>query len=305
MDELGTADRRAGPPDGPRTMASSPHAARIRAYYDESWTDYTLVWITKQARGLHFGYWDETTRTHAESLTNINRVLAAAIGIRDGQRILDAGCGVGDGAVWLARHFNVEVVGITLVPAQIARAQAFARRMGVHDRVSFELQDYTDTSFADASFDVVWALESLCHAPDKLAFLTEAHRVLRPGGRLGVVEYMRTERALSPDEDRLMQRWFAWWAIANLGSDADFRRWTAAAGFEETDLSDITPHALPSFRRLYRLARVVYPGATLLRALRLATQIQYDNKRGSLAGYKALHAGLWHQSVLTATAPVR
>src|SRR5262249_38183138 len=147
------------------------------------------------------------------------------------------------------------------------------RRMGVADRVRFELGDYTATSFPDASFDAVWTLESLCHAPDKPAFLREARRLLRPGGRLGIVEYMRTERALTPAEDHLMQQWFACWAIANLGADSDFHRWVKLAGFEATELADITPQMLPSFRRLYRLALAVYPVATLLRALRLATQV--------------------------------
>jgi cyclopropane fatty-acyl-phospholipid synthase-like methyltransferase len=284
-------------------VSGIPDVARIRAYYDQTWMDYWLVWLSPRSRGLHFGYWDEGTSSHAESLLNTNRVLAQAIGIQPGQRILDAGCGVGDGAVWLARHFEVEVVGISLVPSQIARAQAFARKMGVARRVSFEVGDYTRTRFPGASFDVVWALESLCHAPDKRRFLAEAQRLLRPGGRLGMVEYMRADRPFAAADEALMQQWFAWWAIANLASAGEWEQWSREAGFVDVHGEDISLHVIPSFRRLYRIALLVYPGATALRALRLATAIQYDNKRGALAGYRALRKGLWRDGILTATAP--
>ncbi len=100
-----------------------------------------------------------------------------------------------------------------------------------------------------------------------------------------------------------MRSWFEWWAIANLATEDEWRRWTDEVGFNDSQARDFTSHALPSFRRLYRLAQLVYPGAAALRALRLATEIQYNNKRGARAGYRALRAGLWHFGLLTATVP--
>ena len=189
------------------------HLARIRAYYDETWLDYRWLWLNRHNYALHFGYWDAHTRTHAAALLNLNRVLARALAIRPGQRILDAGCGVGGSAIWLAQTFGAEVVGITPVPSQVDRARRHARATGVADRVTFEQQDYTHTTFPDRSFDYVWAIESVCHAPDKRAVLREARRVLRPGGRLGVIEYVRTGRPHAPADERLLQRWLSDWAI--------------------------------------------------------------------------------------------
>src|SRR5437764_9632507 len=111
---------------------------------------------------MHFGFWDESTRSHAESLVNLNRVLAREIGIQPGQRVLDAGCGVGGSTIWLARTLEVDVVGITPVAHQVRRARRYAEQQGVADRASFDERDYTATGFAGASFDVVWAMESAC-----------------------------------------------------------------------------------------------------------------------------------------------
>lgn len=72
-----------------------------------------MLWLNPQNRAIHFGYWDEHIRSHSESLLNINRVLTNHLGIRSGQRILDAGCGVGGSTIWLAKTYQVEVVSIT------------------------------------------------------------------------------------------------------------------------------------------------------------------------------------------------
>src|SRR6266568_4985056 len=94
-------------------LSHQPDLPRIRDYYDETWLDYRMLWLNPQNIAIHFGYWDERTRGHGESLLNMNRVLASQIGIRTGQRILDAGCGVGGSSIWLAQTYGVEVVGIT------------------------------------------------------------------------------------------------------------------------------------------------------------------------------------------------
>src|SRR5262249_9800587 len=104
---------------------------RIRTYYDETWGDYRWLWLSPRNYAIHFGYWDTGTRTHAESLLNMNRALAERIGLRPGQRVLDAGCGVGGSAAWLARTQGAEVVGITLVASQVARARRYAAAQGV------------------------------------------------------------------------------------------------------------------------------------------------------------------------------
>ncbi len=149
----------------------SAHLEGVRAYYDATWFDYRFIWLTRRNLSIHFGYWDEHTRSHNESVLNLNRRLAQELGIQPGQRILDAGCGVGGSAIWLAKTYGVEVVGITPVASQVRRARQFAREQGVADLVTFEQQDYVSTSFPAASFDVVWAIESVCHAPEKIASL--------------------------------------------------------------------------------------------------------------------------------------
>lgn len=279
-----------------------PDVGRIRAYYDETWLDYRLLWLNPENHAIHFGYWDETACTHAESLVNMNRALAARIGVQPGQRILDAGCGVGGSAIWLAKEYGVEVVGITPVASQVARARRHAREQDVAHRVSFDQQDYTCTSFPDASFDVVWAIESVCHAPAKRLFLAEARRILRPGGRLGIDEHMRTRRPYAEADEGLLHSWLSGWAIPDLATGPEFVGWTRQAGFADVRLVDITRNVRPSLRRLYWMARLSWPAALALHAIGLRSAVQHGNTRGARDQYRALQRGLWFEGILTATA---
>lgn len=275
---------------------------RVSAYYDETWLDYRLLWLDPENYAIHFGYWDRKTQGHAHSLIRMNEVLADAIRIQPGQRVLDAGCGVGGSAIWLARSRRVAVVGITPVASQVRRARHFAAQHGVSADVVFAEQDYTRTDFPAASFDVVWAIESVCHAADKAQFFREAHRLLRPGGRLGIVEYMRHRRPYPPRDERLLQSWLSGWVIPDIATRDELVRLATGAGFQRIELTDIAGHVRPSLRRLHRMAALAYPVALVLRRLRLRTDTQHGNVRGARDQYRALRRGLWFEGILTATA---
>ena len=283
-------------------MAVTHDLHPIQHYYDETWHDYRWLWLNPSNYAIHFGYWDDRTRKHADALNRLNAALAERIGIQHGARILDAGCGVGGSAIWLAETFAARVVGITPVASQVERARRFGVQRGVSDRVRFAKEDYLRTSFPDASFDVVWALESICHAADKAGFYREARRLLRPGGRLGIVEYLRTARPLPHGDEALLHSWLSGWAIPDIATGAEHREWATAFGFDDVGLIDITPRVRPSLARLHRMASFAWPAALMLRALRVRSDTQHGNVRGARDQFRALRRGLWFDAMLTATA---
>lgn len=282
---------------------AAPVDEAIIDYYDETWVDYRLLWLNPDNLAVHFGYADESTRGHTEALKNMNRVLARRAGIQPGQRVLDAGCGVGGSSLWLAQECDAEVVGITPVASQVDMARRYAARRGLADQVRFEQADYAATSFPDASFDVVWVLEALCHAPSKAAFYREAARLLRPGGRVVVAEYVRTDRPVDEVGERLLHEWLDGWAIPDIDSPEEHRAHLAAAGFTDVRLDDVTEHTRPSLRRLYRMAYYTFPLAVIARTLRIRSAVQHKNVVGSVRQYQALQRKAWFYSIISATKP--
>jgi tocopherol O-methyltransferase len=287
----------------PQSASGSHNVQRLVSYFDETHLHYRVLWMTSQALAMHMGYWDAETPDHASSLVNMNRVLAARGRMRPGDRVLDAGCGVGGSAIWLVEEFGVEVTGINVVERQLRDAQRHARRHGVNDRVRFEYQDITCTTFPADSFNVVWAIESACHTQEKRTFLTEARRLLVPGGRLLVADGFRTRRPLRPSEEQLLSSWLAGWAVPDLVTGEEFTNVAREVGFEHIRFEDISPNVQPSLRRLYRMARAMYPpGRAVLRPLHLISDTQLANACSALLQYQAFQRGLWLYGIFTALA---
>ncbi|MGH3857468.1 MAG: SAM-dependent methyltransferase, partial [Pseudonocardiaceae bacterium] len=225
--------------------------------------------------------------------------------IQAGERVLDAGCGVGGSSLWLATERGARVVGITPVASQVALARGYAADRGLSDRVHFEQADYVATPFLAASFDIVWACESLCHALSKAAFYREAARVLRPGGRMIVAEYVRAARPVDPTGERLLHEWLDGWAIPDIDTPGEHLGHLAAAGFTDARLDDVTAHTRPSLRRLYRMAYWTYPLAVLGRGTGVRSSVQHANVIASIRQYQALRHNAWFYSILSATLPRR
>jgi tocopherol O-methyltransferase len=124
-------------------------------------------------------------------------------------------------------------------PARCAASPARARLRFAH-------ADFLDTGFEDASFDGVVGIESVCYAEPKSAFLAEAWRVLRPGGRLVVLDGFRQRTALTPRDARDLSRFVSGWALSGLAFVGEFDAALHAAGFESVDYSDKRRAVMPS-----------------------------------------------------------
>ena len=92
----------------------------VVGYYRSTTMQYRWAWDREH---LHYGYWDRTVHSHRRSLVRMLEVMADVGGIRPGDSVLDAGCGVGGSAIWLAKRYGAKVHGITLVPEQAATAE--------------------------------------------------------------------------------------------------------------------------------------------------------------------------------------
>ncbi|MFH1661626.1 MAG: class I SAM-dependent methyltransferase [Candidatus Falkowbacteria bacterium] len=263
----------------------------IKKYYEQCDNSYQH-WGSEEIYNIHYGFWDDETHSHIEALNNMNRVLAEKVGIKSGDRILDAGCGVGASSIWLAKHYNVEVVGITLSELQCQKATIFAKKEGLYDRVKFYVQDYTKTSFPDKSFDVVWAVESVCHTINKNKFLNETKRLLKAGGRLILADgFIRKESKL---DKILLNNWIKRWAIPNLADADSFKKYAEKIGFKNTNFEDISKNILRSSREIFKR------GSFGLPTYKLKNKVQIDHVIGCIFQHLSLKADVWFYGVFYA-----
>ena len=109
----------------------------------------------------------------------------ASLDLQPGERLLISGIGTGLDLPFLPR--DVDVLGGDLVPAMLAKAHARRARLGL-ENVRLATMDAQALPVPDASFDAVLLHLIVAIAPDGHAVLAEACRVLRPGGRIAVLD---------------------------------------------------------------------------------------------------------------------
>ncbi len=272
-------------------------------YYDQCHADYKIVWRSHRNLCIHFGFFDDEHTSHAEALPNMNRMLADRARITSADTVLDAGCGVGGSSIWLAEHRGARVRGVNIQPLHLRIAREEARARGLEHLVRFEEQDYCATGFPAESFDVVWALESVCHCNDKLAFIGEAYRVLRSGGRIVVADFFQLRPDLDASQERRMRLWLDGWALPHLAHIDAFRSGLESAGFTGIESEDITANVMRSSRRLYKASRIVLPLSGTLEALGIRTSRQTANVIASHYQYTTIRDGLWGYGAFTGTKP--
>jgi tocopherol O-methyltransferase len=271
----------------------------VNEYYIQTDFDYRRVWHSGDSLAYHFGYYGDGIYEHSHALINANQVLAEIARVKPGDRILDAGCGLGGSSFWLATKRSAQVVGITPVTRHVYAARKKAHDLLLSDRVCFHEADYANTPFPKASFDVVWALESVCHATCKSAFYREAARLLRPGGRIVVAEYIRNSRELGAGTDSQVREWLDGWCIPDIDTADEHVAAASGAGFAGVQLVDYTRTTNRSLRRLYKLACIARPIDQVLYSLGLRSKAQHGNVIASLRQYELLQRGAWFYGILS------
>jgi SAM-dependent methyltransferase len=103
-------------------------------------------------------------------------------------RILDVGCGIGGSTRRLSHETGCHVTGIDLSNEYIDAAERLTKLLNMQEQVTFHACSALELPFDDSSFDGIWSLQMNMNVQDKLAWLKETYRVLKPGGRAVLYE---------------------------------------------------------------------------------------------------------------------
>ncbi|MBC8124642.1 MAG: methyltransferase domain-containing protein [Candidatus Kapabacteria bacterium] len=284
-------------------METALNVQDIVDYYDFCQVDYEEFWQLNARLCMHYGYWDATTPNLGSALSAMNVHVASFGGVQPKDIVLDAGCGVGGSSIFLASQLECTTTGISLSNKQVAQCKDNAANHGVAHCTTFETQNYLDTSYEDNTFDVVWAIESVCYAYDKADFLREAFRILKPGGKLVVADFYSHKVVPGSSGDRLMQKWTRTWAIRAYADVDEFWQKMHAVGFVDCRQSDVSQNVIKSIRRLYYL---FYPGIIYMSIkylMRLRTKQNLLNAWSTYYQYHAFRRGLWRYMFYAAVKP--
>ena len=166
------------------------------------------------------------------------------------RHIVDLGCGCGATMQQLLGYYPLaEITGVNIDEEQLQVAEKKLAHAGLSVRARLHHADFQATGLPASSFDAAYALETSCYgrSETKAAFITEAARLLRPGGRLVVVDGFRKHgRPLPRLVEWLYQKNLNAWQMPSLAQIAVFETTLRQHGFEEVKTRDISWNMLPS-----------------------------------------------------------
>ena len=164
--------------------------------------------------------------------------------------------------------------------------------------VQFEVNDYTNTGYADNSYDIVWALETMGTARDKSLFFKEMYRVLKPGGRLLIADWYKSY-GYNVDEFKCMQDMLYGWAIQDLLTFDEQKELATRFNYNILDHKDVTADIKKTVNLMYwlcipgmlgtKLYTLTHPNATHF------SRVHYKTGFGQYHAYKKKlwKYGLW------------
>jgi tocopherol O-methyltransferase len=210
-------------PESPATVAS---------HYDDLDTFYRELW----GPHLHHGLWRRGDESVGDATVALLEHLFADVPLGPSSRVCDVGCGYGETSRWLAAERGATVVGLTVSRAQHAYA---LKRSAGRENPRIVLQDWMQNDLPDASFDLVFSIESSEHMPDLQRFFHEAARVLRPGGALRVCAWLARE-APAPWERSLLLQPICTEGRLRLCTEAEYAALIEAAGLSLRATEDLS-----------------------------------------------------------------
>ncbi|KAF8822931.1 putative Cycloartenol-C-24-methyltransferase [Cardiosporidium cionae] len=162
-------------------------------YYDIVTDWYELAWGQSFQLGGAQGFKGESL---SERCRRHEYWLAARAGMHQDQKWLDLGCGVGGPMRHLARFTGASIKGINLNMLQLQRAKDYISKEGLQEFCSLLYCDFAklEEKLPLNAFDGAYALEAVCHAPDKMACFKSVFSVLKPGGYYCCYEWVLTDK---------------------------------------------------------------------------------------------------------------
>ncbi len=184
---------------------------RPAAFYDER--DHAARPVFGDGDGfINFGYWAGTAAPGTATLADRRRASRALYdqavkGMRAPHRSwvgLEMGCGQGAGLLHLMRsRARLSMVGVEISQEQVERARG--RTAALADRTRIVQAPASSTGLPDCTVDFVVSVEAFQHFPDQAAWLSEARRLLVPGGRLFLATFFVLDETRVADACRRIE----------------------------------------------------------------------------------------------------
>ncbi len=229
------------------TSNYSENVKTAQDYYNSDDADnfYFHVW---GGEDIHIGLYKDDQESIADASQRTDATMASRYKATPDEhtKIIDLGAAYGGAARWLAKQFGCHVTCLNLSEAQNARNRSITAEQNLADKITVLDGSFEEIPLEDNSFDFAWCQDSLLHSSRREVVLQEVDRVLKPGGEFIFTDPMQAddcpEGVLQPVLDRIH--------LDSLGSFKFYRSTARQLGWEELEITDLTPQLITHYTRV-------------------------------------------------------
>ncbi len=227
------------------------HPEELRIYYEENVQAMEQKASSQEIpTQLHIGLFTSSTVQTGETLEwaqekMVNECVRDLIQ-RENVLILDIGCGFGGPLLWVLNAYpHVKVHGVDIHDSCIKKAEALLKEKTHQDRFKILKMDAHAMTFADETYDSVFAIESLDHMNQPLVF-REIYRVLKNKGLFSFCSFCKKKELSQADEAFLLSTEFL-----TLWHQDEYENMLRNIGYEKIEIVDLTERIHPNFQTFY------------------------------------------------------
>ncbi len=210
--------------------AGYDHTKTVTEYYDLCSEFMVFGW----GASLHFAPLSPRESLEDSKIRH-QRLMIAKLELSKGMTVIDVGCGIGGPMRRVVREAGVRVMGVNSSEVQLDKAKALNAEAGLDHMVDYLACSFMDMgAVADQTFDRGYAIESTCHAPDKVGAFAEIYRVLKPGALFWGQEMCMTDK-FDADDDRhraIKQELMHGIALKDIATTGEVDRALESVGFQ-------------------------------------------------------------------------
>jgi ubiquinone/menaquinone biosynthesis C-methylase UbiE len=236
----------------------------IANYYRDSSFGYSLFHSTSGSIHMALNYDGQFNK---DGYFGQAKIIQEYINRTKAKKVLELASGKGFNSTYLAKQNpDVEFIGIDLTPEHVKFANENAQGIS---NLKFEQGNFQDLQFPDGSFDLVFEVESVCHATDMKKALSESKRVLKPQGLFIVIDGFR-----SPDFDSFSDDLKTAAKLAEISMAVEkgwkINEWTSlceTVGLKVEKVDDLSMAIMPNLSRFQFLARGFFKFPSISRTI--------------------------------------
>lgn len=237
-------------------MRQKEYKTMVNSFYDLVTDFYEWGW----GQSFHFA-----PRVHGEtfneSIVRLEHYIAARLGLKDGVKTLDVGCGVGGPMRNIQQFSGADITGVTINEYQVRVGTQYCKQKGIDDKSRLLQGDFQKLTekFEAGSFDAAYGIEATCHSPDRVKCFSGVNHCLKKGGLFAIYDWVvlpeRGYDGKNQEHVRVKEGIEVGNGLPTLATSAEILKNLEDSGFEVLDSFDAncnvhSPHEIPWYQTL-------------------------------------------------------